>query len=383
MKTGAKSWRVAYHNSAAYDIVNAPDLFHPDNPALVSVGKIDHARRFVVVDNNVQRYYSDEIRGYFAAWQIDAKIVNFPGGEENKSIEKTLSILQELDAYPIIRRDEPIIAIGGGVLTDLVGFAASCYRRGVPHINVPTTLMGFIDASIGIKTAINFNGHKNRLGAFAPPVKVFLNRTFLKTLPRRHILNGVCEILKLGLIKDLDLFIMLETAGEACIATNFQDETGEAVLDRSINGMVEEIEPNLYEENLARKVDFGHTFSYGLEAQPGSGLLHGEAVLLDMALSALIARRRDLLSEQDVSRIFRLIARLGVPLQIAQLDAALLWQSLQERTRHRNGSQRVPLPDGIGACVFVNDINLEEISTALKMLHDLTVEKDVEIRQLD
>ena len=130
----------------------------------------------------------------------------FLGGEENKTVEHYLSILRELDSFPIHRRDEPIIAIGGGVLTDVVGFVASSYRRGVPHIKVPTTLMGYVDASIGIKTGINFNGNKNRLGSFDPPEKVFLDKSFLKTLPKRHILNGVCEIIKLAIIKDAEFF---------------------------------------------------------------------------------------------------------------------------------------------------------------------------------
>jgi len=193
MKNGPATWRVTYQRPIEYDIVNAPNLFHPQNNALLSVGKTENARRFVVVDANVERYYSAQIRNYFAYHRVDAKIVAFPGGEENKSIESYLSILRELDAFPIHRRDEPIIAIGGGVLTDVVAFVASSYRRGVPHVKVPTTLMGYVDASVGIKTGLNFNGNKNRLGSFEPPLKVFLDKSFLKTLPMRHILNGVCE----------------------------------------------------------------------------------------------------------------------------------------------------------------------------------------------
>ena len=132
-----------------------------------------------------------------------------PAGEENKSVEVYLDILRQLDSFPIHRRDEPIIAIGGGVLTDVVAFIASSYRRSVPHIKVPTTLMGYVDASIGIKTGINFNGHKNRLGSFEPPRQVLLDKTFLKTLPRRHLLNGVCEIIKLAIIKDARCFANL------------------------------------------------------------------------------------------------------------------------------------------------------------------------------
>lgn len=167
----------------------------------MSLGRIENGRRFVVVDSNVDRHYSAQIRNYFSYHGVEAKIITFPGGEENKTIENYLSIVRELDSFPIHRRDEPIIAIGGGVLTDVVGFVAGSYRRGVPHIKVPTTLIGYVDASIGIKTGVNFNGNKNRLGAFASPQKVLLDKSLLKTLPKRHILNGLCEIIKLAVIR--------------------------------------------------------------------------------------------------------------------------------------------------------------------------------------
>src|SRR5574337_2166952 len=139
------------------------------------------------------------------------------GPARPKTVDAWLGILHELDAFPIHRRDEPIIAIGGGVLTDVVGFVASSYRRGVPHIKVPTTLMGYVDASVGVKSGINFNHHKNRLGSFEAPLQVLLDRAFLATLPHRHILNGVCEIIKLALINDVALFVQLEQHGADCI----------------------------------------------------------------------------------------------------------------------------------------------------------------------
>ena len=325
----------------------------------------------------MEKVYATQIRNYFAFHHIDARIITFPGGEENKSMGSYLSILAELDAFPIHRRDEPIIAIGGGVLTDVVGFVASSYRRSVPHIKVPTTLMGYVDASVGIKTGLNFNGHKNRLGSFEPPLQVLLDRAFLKTLPRRHILNGVCEIIKLAVIKDPGLFAMLELHGAHSVSANFQDEIGAAILDRAITGMLEELQPNLFEEDLSRKVDFGHTFSYGLETYDDADLLHGEAVLLDIAISVLVARARDLLTEQETGRVFALIAKLGIALNTETLDPVVLWRSLEERVQHRNGFQRVPMPDGIGNCVFLNDIRQEEIESATLMLKNwITVNND-------
>ncbi|MCQ3953687.1 MAG: 2-epi-5-epi-valiolone synthase, partial [Chloroflexi bacterium] len=128
--------------------------------------------------------------------------------------------------------------------------------------------------------------------------------------------------------------------------------------------------PNLFEEDLARKVDFGHTFSYGLETRHEAHLLHGEAVLLDILLSCLIARNRNLLADEETRRIFRLTETLGFELDASTLDPDLLLASLTERTYHRNGLQRVPMPRGIGGCVFLNNIGADEIESAAKTLKE-------------
>ena len=282
MTNGTNSWHVSHQRTIEYEVVNCQNIFHPQNEALLSAGKEKNARRFVIVDANVEQYFSKVISGYFDFHKIDAKILVFPSGEQNKSVENYLWILRELDSFPINRRDEPIIAIGGGVLTDIAGFVASSYRRGIPHIKVPTTLMGYIDAAVGIKTGINFNSHKNRLGSFEPPKKVLLDKNFLRTLPERHVLNGVCEMLKLAVIKDLALFELLENHGPASVSSRFQDEISVSILDRAVGGMLEELQPNLFEDELARKVDFGHTFSYGLETHQDAHLLHGEEVIIDI-----------------------------------------------------------------------------------------------------
>lgn len=363
-------WQVRHQRPVEYEIENCQNIFHPENEALVSIGKRENSRRFVIVDSNVDKYFSAQIREYFQYHRVDAKVLVFPSGEQNKTVDNYFWVLRELDEFPIKRRDEPIIAIGGGVLTDIAGFVAASYRRGVPHIKVPTTLMGYVDASIGIKAGINFNNNKNRLGAFEPPKKVFLDRNFLKTLPHRHILNGMCEMIKLAVVKDYELFELLESHGTSSIETRFQDETSASILDRSVGSMLEELEPNLYEDELARKVDFGHTFSYGLETHPQTDLLHGEAVLIDILISSILAAGRNLISEQELNRLFDLVSMFGIVLNDDLVTPELLWATLEERTYHRNGLQRVPLPQGLGGCTFVNNVIFEEIQSACKIYEE-------------
>ncbi len=361
-------WQVRATRQIEYDLVTVDDVFDPANDALLALGRRHGGRRFVVVDEVVNRQHGARIRSYFDHHRIDARVVAFPGGESGKTLESWQRVIRELDRFPIRRREEPILAIGGGVLTDVVGFVASSYRRGVPHIKVPTTLMGYVDASVGIKTGVNFNGYKNRLGSFEPPARVLLDRRLLATLDRRHLQNGMCEIIKLAVIKDAALFRLLESHGRASLAAAFQNAPDAEILDRAIGGMLEELAPNLFEDELARKVDFGHTFSYGLETRFEERLLHGEAVLLDILSSTMIARERALIGADDAARILALVSDLGIVPAVELLDAELMWQSLADRIEHRNGAQRVPLPAGIGECVFVNDISRAEIAASIDIL---------------
>ena len=351
-----------------YHLRSVDDVFDPQNDALLSVGRRINARRFVVVDAGVYQNHGEAIVSYFRHHGITANIQVLQGGEAEKSVGSWEEVLRALDRFPIHRRDEPIIAIGGGVLTDVVAFAASTYRRGVPHIKVPTTLMGYVDAAVGIKTGVNFNNRKNRLGSFEPPCAVFLDRRFLTTLTPRHLNNGLCEILKLAVICDAHLFELLEDSGFASLKVAFQDGPGKEILNRAIDRMLTELAPNLFEDELARKVDFGHTFSYGLETLHGDRLLHGEAVLLDILVSIVIARERGLITKAEFVRISALVDELGMRPEIQLLDPESMWQALADRVEHRNGRQRVPLPTAVGHCVFVEDVTFEELRTCIHIL---------------
>ncbi len=369
MTTSNKHWTVSSNRPIRYDIIRCDNIFNPANKTLLSVGRQDKSPRIIIIDTQVSRLYSTKINNYFTANNITTKIIQFNAGEENKNIESYKSMLVDLDATNLDRRSQPVIAIGGGVLTDVVGFVTSTFRRSIPHIKIPTTVMGYVDASIGIKTGINFNGCKNRIGSFHPPLQVYLDRSFLTTLPGRHITNGVGEIIKLAIIKDKKLFEQVETCGVAAIKSKFQDKDSDKILNQSIEGMIRELEPNLFEDNLTRPMDFGHTFSYMIEMQPNIDTLHGEAVIMDIILSSVIAHKRNLLNSNEVSRILNLIQKLNFTMFHPCMTPDNLWQAIVERTQHRDGQQRMPLPSAIGKCVFVNDIKYHELQPSIDFLN--------------
>ncbi len=377
------SWLVRTQKEITYEVRFRDNLFRLDRTDLLEVGldsrSRERSRRFVVVDSNVDLLYGRTIRSYFEHHDVEYELFVVQADETNKDLSTVAQIVEALNKFSITRRGDPVIVIGGGVLMDIAGLAASLYRRGTPFLRVPTTLIGLIDAGVGAKTGVNFRGHKNRLGTYAPAELTLLDRSFLATVDRRHISSGLAEILKIALIKDLALFRMLEMHGSLLLNEKFQghtptgDSAAVAVLRIATNGMLQELQPNLWETELERCVDYGHTFSPTLEMRALPALLHGEAVCLDMALTTVIANRRGLLSDEERDRVLAVMSALGLPRWDPVLEPEVLVQALEDTVRHRDGKQRLPLPVGIGDVIFVNDVTEEEIAAAAAAQRELAM----------
>jgi 3-dehydroquinate synthase len=318
--------------------------------------------------------YGWEIEGYFRANRVRFRFLPLDATEPEKTLENVLRVVRELDDFGVNRRSDPLIAIGGGVLLDVAGFAASLYRRGLPYIRVPTTLMGVIDAGIGIKTGVNFDAHKNRVGTYFAPQRAYLDTHFLKTLDSRHVANGIAEIIKIAIIKDSRLFELLEENADRVIADRFAGRSAyREILVRATVGMLDELAGNLWESVLERVVDYGHTFSPRLEMSALPELLHGEAVAIDMALSLVIAARRNLIDADELARALALMEAFGLPTYHELCDEELLMEALAETTSHRDGLQRLPLSRGLGGAVFINDLTRAEVQQSAAYLARRTV----------
>jgi 3-dehydroquinate synthetase len=291
-------------------------------------------------------------------------------------MDTVLQIVRRMDHFEVARRREPVIAFGGGVLTDIVGLATSLYRRSTPYVRVPTTLIGLVDAGIGAKTGVNFDRHKNRLGSYHPSSSTLLDPRFLQTLDERHISNGLAEVLKIALAKDAELFRLLAGHGKSLVAGRLQpigdDDVPDIVLRRAVQGMLEELQQNLWEHQLQRIVDYGHSFSPTIEMHALPELLHGEAVAIDMALTTVIACRRGLVAPADRDLILGVMEELWLPIWHPVCTPEVLAQALVDTVRHRDGSQHIPLPIGIGRVCFVNDVTPHEIEAAMAELANRT-----------
>jgi 3-dehydroquinate synthase len=356
------TWKVPVESSKFYEVRITEPVFH--DRALLNAGTVP-GRRFVIIDSGVPVTYRDCLSTYFQLHDVEAHILIVNGGEACKKIEAVLDIIAELERFELDRRNEPVIVVGGGAVLDVGSFAASIYRRGVPFIRVPTTLLAYVDASIGIKTGVNYGIAKNLIGTFTAPELVLLDRGFLRSLPGREVSNGLGEILKLAVACDVELFTSLEEQAHLILSNGFDNESNFRILQRAIHVMLCELSQNIFEKNLCRAVDLGHTFSQVFEMYPGSNALrHGEAVAIDVNLSAIISARRGLLSELDLCRVAKLTDELGLPRIVPNVEPSALWRSLLERVRHRGGRQRVPLPSRLGACVFIDDLTSNEVLNA-------------------
>ncbi|XP_056244405.1 2-epi-5-epi-valiolone synthase [Seriola aureovittata] len=393
------SWTVVSPIIFTYKVTEAQNLLDPCNDTLL-LGHITDPqqvedikksskplKRFVVVDQEVYKIYGDKITEYLEANNVLYKILALPTTEENKSMEMALKIIDEVNNFSIDRRREPIIAIGGGVCLDIVGLAASLYRRRTPYIRVPTTLLSYIDASVGAKTGVNFANCKNKLGAYIPPAAAFLDLSFIKTVPRRHISNGLAEMLKMALMKHSGLFEILEKHGRMLLDTKFQADnsvdgrnrvqTASQATGIAITTMLEELAPNLWEDDLNRLVDFGHLISPALEMKVLPSLLHGEAVNIDMSYMVYVSRESGLLTEEEKQRIISCMVGLELPVWHEACTMELIQKSLQDRLKHSGGLVRMPLPVGLGQAEIFNNTSYEILHRAYEKWSDeLSVSSD-------
>lgn len=382
----SRTWIVSAALPVHYQVRVVDGLLDPNNRALLEAGATQRTgtiRRLVVIDALVDRLYGVQLRHYLQHHGVKYQIVTLPISETDKTMESVFAVVKGINEFGIARRHEPIIAIGGGVLMDIVGLAASLYRRSTPYVRVPTTLIGLVDAGVGAKTGVNHSSHKNRLGTYFPAKDTLLDRSFLRTLDTRHIVNGLAEILKIALIKDRTLFELLDRYGTTLIEERFQGRTPESdraatqVIERAITGMLEELELNLWEHKLERVVDYGHTFSPTVEMLALPELLHGEAVNIDMALTTILSVQRGLISIEERDRIFALMRKLDLPVYHRLCEPTVLEEALADTVRHRDGLQRLPLAIGIGSACFVNDVQPSELREAISTLREMDSDSEL------
>ena len=390
LDTSPRAWAVRSPITFEYRVVECPGLLEPSNNALL-VGHLEPfsaeraaalrctQRRLIVIDETVDDLFGEDVRAYFDARDVTYEILRLPLVEEEKDMEMVLKVCSAMKKFNVDRRNEPVIAIGGGVALDIVGLACTLFRRKTPYIRVPTTTLSYVDASVGAKSGVNFMGSKNRLGAYVPPVAALLDSSFLRTEDTRAVASGVAEMAKMAIMKSPELFEMLEAHAPRLVSCRFQrrdadDYAPAEVLRHSISTMLEELAPNLWEKSLDRLVDFGHTVGQELEMHAlgtEHELTHGESVAVDMAYMTCLSNVMGLLSNDERDRTLAMLRGCGVPVHSPLVDRAFILHAMAERRKQSMGL-RLPLPVGIGQGRLFRDVDEGLLFKALDLWTTLT-----------
>jgi len=363
-----------------YGVYFTKDVFALHNPLLAEIvagGGGDWPRKIlVVVDRGLYRRHP-HLLGNITAYlgqhgdllQLAGPPLLAPGGERVKNEEPPVYLVRRAIHRAGLCRHSYVLAVGGGAVIDMTGYAAATAHRGLRLIRVPTTVMAQADASIGVKNGINAFGKKNFLGTFAPPAAVLNDCAFLTTLSRRDWLSGVAEVLKVALVKDAALFDFLEKSAPA--VQNRDLEVMTQLIHRSAALHLEHIanSGDPFESNSSRPLDFGHWAGHKLEQLSAFALRHGEAVAIGMALDATYALLMGLLPPGPWQRILALLESLGLPSwtpHLAEVRAVL--EGLQEFREHLGGRLTITLLADIGQPLEVHELKQEVIAQAIALL---------------
>ena len=319
----------------------------------------------IVTNTTVAPLYLDKLSKTLAEAGVKVTPIILPDGEAYKNSE-TLNKIYDALLENHCERSTTLIALGGGVIGDLTGYAAATFLRGVPFIQIPTTLLSQVDSSVGGKTGINHPLGKNMIGAFYQPQAVLADIDTLQTLPPREFSAGVAEVVKYGLIRDADFFDWLETNIEKLMALD------EAVLSyaiyRSCQNKAEVVARDEHENGERALLNLGHTFGHAIENAMGYGVwLHGEAVAAGTMMAVDLSRRMGWLSHQEVERIHALLTKAKLPLDAPQLGVEKYLALMQLDKKVADGKIRLILQQGIGKSVITSDYNIEKLRETLAL----------------
>lgn len=327
------------------------------------VDKLKTPRVAVVTNETVARYYLQTLTGALRGAGVVVTPVVLPDGEEYKNWQ-TLNLIFDAMLASRCDRSTTVVALGGGVMGDMAGFAAACYQRGVPFIQIPTTLLAQVDSSVGGKTGINHPLGKNMIGAFHQPRAVIADTDTLDTLPDRELRAGIAEVIKYGLIRDLPFFEWLEAHMERLLARDGEALT--CAIERSCANKAEIVAEDETESGVRALLNLGHTFGHAIEAGLGYGVwLHGEAVAAGMAMAADLSQRLGWLGPGEVARIRALLERAGLPVKGPRLGADRYLELMSLDKKVASGRLRLILLRAIGQGVISSEAAEDQLRAAI------------------
>jgi 3-dehydroquinate synthase len=332
---------------ASYPITIGPGLLTDRN---LLDSQIPGRDLLIVTNTTVAKLYLAKLTGSFAQRHIAECIL--PDGEQHKTLQTAGWVLDALVANKM-NRDATVLALGGGVVGDIAGFAASCYQRGIGYVQMPTTLLAQVDSSVGGKTGVNHSGGKNLIGAFYQPRAVIADTDALATLPDRELRSGLAEVIKHGVVWDPLLFTWLERQMPQLLARD--TESLSYAISRSCEIKATIVARDEREHDLRAILNFGHTFGHAIEAATSyEKYLHGEAVALGMLLAMDLSQRMGLIDAALKERLRTILARAGLPTEAPRIGAARAYELMQMDKKVLGGAVRLVLLEKLGRAIVTD-----------------------------
>lgn len=345
-----------------YDILIGPGL-------LTELGKdlnsnVPAPRYIIISDSNVKDYLGANLIRLLQQTGIRVELLSFAAGEGSKNMDTVVDLACRMIDMGADRQTA-ILALGGGVVGDVAGFLASIYMRGVPLVQIPTTLLAQVDSSVGGKTGVDLPKGKNLLGTFYQPKRVYTDIGVLTTLPQAEIRNGLAEVVKYGMIRSPELFDFLEEKWRDVI--NLEPHVTAHIVFNSCSIKADVVSTDEREGDLRRILNFGHTVGHAVEAAAHYQIPHGAAVSMGMVAASRISVAKGLMPEGDLERLCRLLDRLNLPKEItANLSVEGLIDLLQHDKKTKSGRPRFVLSRGIGQILITDDVSKEELAAAIE-----------------
>lgn len=343
----------------SYDIVIGRSILDQIGPMMRAFKLTDRA--LIITNPGLRTLYGDIVETSLRSAGFEPAMIEVPDGEAHKSLEWASRLYDAMLAHRMDRQS-PVIALGGGVIGDLTGFVAATYMRGIPFIQIPTSLLAQVDASVGGKVAVDHPRGKNLIGAFYQPQLVLISLNALNSLSDRELRAGMAEVIKYGVIADTNFFDYIDQHLSLILSRDI--EALAHIVARSCEIKADVVSGDVREQGRRAILNFGHTMGHAIETF--TGLLHGEAVAIGMVYAARIAARMKILDNTSVERLIRLFERTGLPTHHDGLDVEVIMATMMHDKKTVGGRLRFILPNRIGDVELRDDVLEEDIRAVMK-----------------
>ncbi|MDO5520873.1 MAG: 3-dehydroquinate synthase [bacterium] len=361
--TDIKNITVHYEEAPIYDICIESDftLLYKELEKIGTKNK----KICIVCDSNTKELYLNEVIDIVKDYAMEVESFTFPAGEESKNLDVVKQLYTQLIESRFDRSDL-LIALGGGVVGDLTGYTAATYLRGISFMQIPTTLLAMVDSSIGGKTGVDFDSYKNMVGAFHQPKSVYINTSCLKSLDKRIFVSGIGEVVKYGLINDLEFYQWLKEHKDNILS--YKPEALKQMIYRCCKDKQYVVENDPTEKGMRALLNLGHTIGHAVEKLKDFSLYHGECVSIGIVAAAYLSMCRGTITKDELKEIKEVLTSFTLPISVTDLEVEKVLAATKNDKKMQAGKIKFILLSKVGQCVIDDTVSDEEMKQAIQYI---------------